>query len=924
MIPSNAATKALNEAIDLLKASRQPDTVTQQRVYKQFERLRTDIDFNQCLAYIFASSEGVDQITRRQAGIILRGNLSNSPVYATMPEKIRLQIKETVSKSLGDEHGPIRTTVGSILATIASLDKCEGWGNWLVILKKHLNHTNPLLQKGALTAIESLLEDCADVIMEKYPKELHFVLQGVLETIRKPDQELRQKGINALGQVVKPGVPIQFKDIMDNYLKSLHILANEEKNPKVLVRVGWGYIAFLEAGSPSMKANFGSCVHSVMKLAHSSDEKVVYSSCEFFHGLLAYENLPRSDWLASSAGSIQRGALRIFLEPHLKTLVTMFLSNMTYSEEEEANLGEEKNSDVADDPRDIVPRHATIKDCKFSFKDKVDSLAKDEVFEWSVRKSSARNLDDLAYLMGEKLLPAFFPLVKALLAHSNWKRRESGILSLGAVAHGCSEGMLHHAKDIFTMLLKLTNDEKAPIRRISCWTLSRCSQCMIEFDRTSCNEFLPVLVKALVQKMGDVNKQVQKAACSAIVELYNMEIVPQVLVGYIDPLLSRILECFKKYQESNLHTLFDLVGTLARVYGQPFGQHKYLKALVPDMIHYWSKLDMGNYGLFPLLECLSAIARVSGKNFAPYAKVMFPQCLKLIAKNLSALKSFRSQLEAKHSNGQRDENILSNSEFQRFEGANAIICCIELAGAMSLCMGDMLPQVVDEKILMQVLLETMTDSNHHIRQCSTAWLGELVSVNPGPVVGKFENVAAAILNNLDPKYPCVCSNAAWATGQASIRLGARRMSSLAGPLMIKLVPLLGNGHLNLTLRHNIAITISRLGLICPVEVAKHLEHFGKAWCQHLVGINDEREAALAYRGLVQVINKKPHVMLNKEAFEALCDSIASYNRPPENLFRMMKTLLHGFRSMSRDRWGEVLGWLDSDLRQHLFMMYELG
>eukprot|EP00469_Lotharella_globosa_P001062 CAMPEP_0167807826 /NCGR_PEP_ID=MMETSP0111_2-20121227/22794_1 /TAXON_ID=91324 /ORGANISM="Lotharella globosa, Strain CCCM811" /LENGTH=65 /DNA_ID=CAMNT_0007705823 /DNA_START=144 /DNA_END=337 /DNA_ORIENTATION=+ len=65
--------------------------------------------------------------------------------------------------------------------------------------------------------------------------------------------------------------------------------------------------------------------------------------------------------------------------------------------------------------------------------------------------------------------------------------------------------------------------------------------------------------------------------------------------------------------------------------------------------------------------------------------------------------------------------------------------------------------------------------------------------------------------------------------------------------MRKLIPVIVNPRLDPNLLHNVAITISRMGLVCPDDVCAHLEHFGKSWCQNLVGIDQPREAEMAYR-----------------------------------------------------------------------------
>ena len=57
-----------------------------------------------------------------------------------------------------------------------------------------------------------------------------------------------------------------------------------------------------------------------------------------------------------------------------------------------------------------------------------------------------------------------------------------------------------------------------------------------------------------------------------------------------------------------------------------------------------------------------------------------------------------------------------------------------------------------------------------------------------------------------------------------------------------------------TLLENTAITIGRMGFVCPAEVAPSLNNFVRPWCTSLRNIRDNDEKDSAFRGMCQVID----------------------------------------------------------------------
>ena len=82
--------------------------------------------------------------------------------------------------------------------------------------------------------------------------------------------------------------------------------------------------------------------------------------------------------------------------------------------------------------------------------------------------------------------------------------------------------------------------------------------------------------------------------------------------------------------------------------------------------------------------------------------------------------------------------------------------------------------------------------------------------------------------NLNPEYISVCNNAIWAIGEIAIQYGSE-MSEYVGMLLEPLIEIINRPNTPKTLLENTAITIGRLGLVCPAQVSPYLQSFIRVW-----------------------------------------------------------------------------------------------
>ena len=119
---------------------------------------------------------------------------------------------------------------------------------------------------------------------------------------------------------------------------------------------------------------------------------------------------------------------------------------------------------------------------------------------------------------------------------------------------------------------------------------------------------------------------------------------------------------------------------------------------------------------------------------------------------------------------------------------------------------------------------------------------------------------------VEPPADCVsvCNNAAWAVGEIALQYNGdtAALEPYVPILMQRLVPILLDSKSAKSLSENAAVTIGRLGLICPGLVAPTLGTFAQAWCTALWEIKDNDEKDSAFRGFCMMISANPSGLEN--------------------------------------------------------------
>lgn len=787
----------------------------------------------------------------------------------------------------------IRATVGILITTIASKGDLVNWQDLLPALCQLLDSDDYNTCEGSFGALQKICEDCAEQLdSPQLQQSLAIMIPKFLQFFKHGESKIRSHAISCVNQFIICRTQALMSHI-DAFIEGLFSLANDE-DIEVRKNVCRALVMLQEVRMDKLRPQMKNIIEYMLLRTQDDDDTVALEACEF--------------WLTLAE---QTADCQEFLPPFLPRLIPVLINGMKYSEIDIILLkGDVEEDDmVPDREEDIKPRfhkskiHGVRNDSNSQDDEDEDGMLDDDdaVSDWNLRKCSAAGLDVLANVFHEDLLPNVLEKLNDLLFHQNWILLESGILVLGAIAEGCMSGMLPHLPKLIPFLTETLNNKKALVRSITCWTLSRYAHWIVtQSQQHGHDQYLKPLMNELLKRILDTNKKVQEAACSAFATLEEEACTE--LVPYLEYILQTLVYAFNKYQHKNLLILYDAIGTLADSVGNHLNKPEFIQMLMPPLIEKWNSLRDEDKDLFPLLECLSSVATALQTGFLPYAEPVFHRCVNLVQSTLT-----------------QSINYVQNQEQYDPPDKDFMIVALDLLSGLAEGLGTGIEKLVQESNILELMFRCMQDPMAEVRQSSFALLGDLTKACFQHVKPCIEQFMPILAQNLNPELISVCNNATWAIGEISVQLGME-MEPYIRLMLNPLVHIINQQGTPKTLLENTAITIGRLGYVCPAEVAPVLPQFARTWCTSLRNIRDNEEKDSAFRGICAMIGHNPGGIVQDFIF--FCDAVASWAHPKPDLKDMFYKILHGFKDqVGEETWTRFAEQFPVPLKERLSTNY---
>ncbi|KAL6045658.1 Transportin-1 [Balamuthia mandrillaris] len=862
----------VQQIVELMKLSQTPRPDVQQTVHQELEKLHNNPEYSRYLCYIFTKLPELGEDLRMLAGLMLKNYIRG--YYVHLPEPIRTYIKNEVVQCIGDKRTAVRRTVGTIITTVIEVTSVNEFPGLLQLFIQLLDSQDVNVIDGTLSALEKIIADSSEKLdAEDHAtgQPLHTLIPKLFHFFNSEHEAFRRFSLNCISQFIIC-MPSALMAHMRTFIEGLFHLS-QDSSSEVKMLVSQSFITLVEVRLEHLQPYLENTLQCLLQLSQDPDDEVALEACEFWPSIAE-----------------TRCCEEILLQ-FLPNILPILLERIVYSEDEIALLESEAKEDasVPDRQQDIRP---------YLTKNRSEEDENVDVEEWSLRKCAAAGIDIFAAEFGEDILPFVLPILQQRLDDKElWPIRESAILCLGAIAEGCSDALGPHLPKIIPFLFTQLNDTEPCIRSITCWTLSRYGNWIAEQKERTV--FMEPFLQGLIGHLLDPQKKVQEAAISALATFE--EIAQEKLLPYLSHILQALVSAYGKYQAKNLLILYDAIGTMADSIGSHLNKAEYINVLMPPLIERWNSLADDDIRLFPLLECLNSVAVALGEGFSNFAEPVARRCLKLIENTLVADMAAQQDPAAE----------LPELDF--------IVCSLDMLGGIVEGLGSASAGLIQHTNLLSLLFACMNHASADIKQSAFALVGEMSKSCMKLLTPCLSEYLPVLANNLHPEGNAACNNSCWAVGEIAMRLGTD-MKPYAEVFVKRLIPIINQPYLTRALLENAAITLGRLGLVCPDVVAPYLEEFIKSWCLSLRSVRDDNEKASAFEGLCLMIKTNPLGAVKHFAY--VCDAIASWSRPKPALRELFHQILHGFRaSVGDEEWNRIQEPWPAALREVLHERY---
>lgn len=873
---------------------------------------RKDLQFENYLCELLVHDSAATSDVRAAAGVNLKNSVSKSP------KAERPHVLAAIFDGLAVTDTLVRNITGSVITALFAARGVETWPDALPRLLAAVE--DPELAAGpreaAVLALAKICEDNLALLDRPYHGERpldHVAARMVaVAALDASPPAIRAQAVFCVTQLLMLQGALA-STVLDGFLPALFALAAND-DASVRQNVCRAFSLVLEVYPDRLLSDLAHVVDYCVHQVQTRHETVAMDACEV---LLGVAELPLP------------GVRSAFLQS-VRTVVPVLLAAMVYSSDDVAlyELRDTEDVGIADRADDIRPAAAKSR-LAHGVTHKSDSQADQDADsdtdadsddsdagEWNLRRCAALTLDALALVHPQAVLDAALPVLELNIVSDEWPVREAAILAFGAVAQSCMDLASDRLPILVPFLAQRMADPESKVREILCWTLSKyaawiCGE--VEHSGSYASYYGPAL-ELVVQLGRDSRKAVQNAACLALSTFLDNSKVESVR-PYSAALCTHFAACLASYQHRNMLMLYDCITTFVDKLSSDFPE-ECAQTLLPPLLANWQRLDDDDAALWPLLECMSAVAAAMGESFAPYAVPVYNRALKILGSVLI------NPEVATHPDIDTPEMDFAVTALDLVDG---------LVQGFKRHFVDLAAQNTTQ--ILPLVAAALENDNDDVRQLAYALLGDLV-IHVYDVVAPHANDVVVCIGHELASHNyfsyAVTNNAVWVCGELALVADPAVWTPHLANLVGVLIAMMNLPETHQSVLENAAICLGRFGLAggAPV-VAPRLAEFIYPWCSHMMYLAEDHEKETAFLGMVRHIEANPNGgfggLANQQGRKNLAvfvGCVGSYFEPSERLREAFFQLLGGYKTLLGDAWEtQVLGLVDAESRGFLLTTY---
>lgn len=235
------------------------------------------------------------------------------------------------------------------------------------------------------------------------------------------------------------------------------------------------------------------------------------------------------------------------------------------------------------------------------------------------------------------------------------------------------------------------------------------------------------------------------------------------------------------------------------------------------------------------------------------------------------------------------------------------VCALDVVSALVEGLGTSMESLAEQAQLREFVFAACADESADVRQSGFALMGDLAKACPshlGPVMRRcFEACCTTLQSDAHgdaqsevpgPTYSRAATNACWAIGELALRTPPEELAVFT-PDLVRCVGAVLTARLGVSkgMLENAGISLGRLALRCPQQIAPALQTFVQPWCLALRRVRDGVEKEQAFAGLCTLVQLNPMCAL--PSFVPMGNAFASWRTlNNQELRRQIAEILRGY------------------------------
>ncbi|KAH3764099.1 hypothetical protein Pelo_4039 [Pelomyxa schiedti] len=802
------------------------------------------------LGFVLLRCENEPALVRKAAAVVLKtynADKMNSSVWQALVENIPTMLSYPTTV--------ITDLFPSIVCNLARRNKCSGFADVISIIFHHLSHPNTDIVANSVATLSKLCEDTAQYMNKE---QIQTLVSKVVELLGNPHDEVRYYSLECLAALWSESAekePVNMASFIPNILRYF-----SDPVPKIRAKAHRLVVVLTERKFACLLPLLDDIVRLMLASLQDTDESIAMEACEFWPVIIEWQpNILRSN---------------------LPTLVPLLLSRMLYKGDEAALMEE----DMEDKKQSRG--HGRQMDAEFCVDDSATG--------WSLRKGAALSLDSLAVSFQGDILPYALPRIAQMIniTTAEWQMVEAGILGIGAIASGCGRNLLPNYKDISCLLLQSLTHKHPSIRKISCWSLSRIYDLVLEnAEAEGPEKHFKLVLEALLRTCRDPVPLVQISCfCSLAILFEDSNLKEEFLKPFLETIIEVLHESILSSQDTVIPHFCDAIGTLADRINLPTSVGTAFVRPLMEKLRAVPAEPMKAY----ILDCLTSLT-VSLKDLSQdFAFPLFNSCCAL----LDAKKTNRRFFEEEELAASSLDYILSVLE--TFPSSVQLLCSnTHILDVLRLHYFQNVPSLVQSVL---AIFGTVARSAFPILLPFVSELIPLVmrcySLEHLPVTANLfwcmAEIAAKFQAGMRPFIPLILPPAIEALGNTT-----RKINKITG--------------------ENVVVCLCHMGLYIP-EIGLQLTSYLPKICLCLqISKEDESELGSNVLGLLNMVNTNPQILNTSSICEFL--GLAVIPLPAQSRDAFQTTLQTLKANHFTQQWNSVIASLPPIVQRSLSTLY---